>query len=742
MRVLVGYTAQVPQIVMHRPLPGRENKRDEIVAFGNGYTHLRPQPGASWNELLGECPNGWTPDVYIHWSPEYNALPWGWETADCLTAGVFGDWNLGGVVMQQTAPGFDVTFADRGGGERLKRFGHRRVEYVPLWAYYPELHRTLPDSERDIDILMVGNFNHAVQWERSRWLARIARLSQRWRVLVVTGVFGEEYVKLMNRAKIVFNRSIRGEINMRAYEAAACGAMLFYERENGEISSLYKDREECVLYGDEDLENLFSYYLAPENTAEREQIAAAGNRRVQTESYAHHFARMLDILEPYVAEHRENPEAFRRPFAALPELERGLRTASQWYHSSDRACFHRLNHIITTYQENFVSESDQAQISAFRGAMLGEWARRVPRDHEFCKEVIAVGISENQRAVRLNPYQVTARRNLGLLACFAGEIPYAEEILTTVLNQLADPQLTAEQLTGTLFPRDFDAFMVAVERVWDDYLVGSSEWVEGIRTVATAQIHFLLAGSAFDRAEYGICANHAREALKRMPHHNDSRQFLADSCRALGRIDEALSAYRQVCEEAPFDMEAWQDLASYQLELYRPDDALALLNSVRTLLDGCPVYAEFRPILETLVSQAYQAQSQIPPQQDNITRILAFPDWNDPHNWQGLIRDFVQEYEPSLPVLLMLRVDPSRYPDATQLLERLQGFLVNDLALATMPNITLLNQPLGPPNEWQLYSTADAVIFADAHCGFRASLADNLGCTVQDRIGMQWEKAA
>ena len=635
MRVLVGYTAQVPQIVMHRPLPGRETKRDEIVAFGNGYTHIQPQPGASWGELLDQCPNDWTPDVYIHWSPEYNALPWGWENAECLNVGVFGDWNLGGVVMQQTAPGFDIVFADKGGGQRLRNFGHERVEYVPLWAYYPELHRTLPNAERDIDILMVGNFNHAVQWERSRWLARIARLSARYRVLVVTGVYGEEYVQLMNRAKIVFNRSIRGEINMRAYEACACGATLFYERENSEINVLYQDKKECILYGEDDLEELLAYYLAPQNTAEREQIALAGNRRVQTETYAHHFARMLDILEPYVAERKANPEQFHRPFTDLPEWERGLRTGSQWYHSSDRACFHRLNHIITTMQENFVAPNEQAELAAFRGAMLGEWARRIPKDHEFSKEVIAVGLSENQRAVRLNPHQITSRRNLGLLACYAGEMPYAEETLNTVLKQLDDPALTADQLTGALFPRDFDVFMVAVERVWDDYKVGSAEWVENIRRVAAAQIHFLLAGAAFDRAEYDICARHAAEVLKRMPHHSDSRQFLADSCRALGRVEEALLAYRQVVDEAPFDMEAWQDFATYLLELYRPDEALTLLNSVRTLLNGCSVYAEFRPALDTLVSQSYQAQGQLPPRQDNVTRILAFPDWNAPAKLAG-----------------------------------------------------------------------------------------------------------
>src|SRR5205807_214149 len=40
-------------------------------------------------------------------------------------------------------------------------------------------------------------------------------------------VFGDEYRKLLSRARIVFNRSIRGECNKRVFEAAATGALLF-----------------------------------------------------------------------------------------------------------------------------------------------------------------------------------------------------------------------------------------------------------------------------------------------------------------------------------------------------------------------------------------------------------------------------------------------------------------------------------------------------------------------------------
>ena len=41
------------------------------------------------------------------------------------------------------------------------------------------LHRLLPSSDRNIDILMIGNFNHTIHAGRARFLARVSRLSAR-----------------------------------------------------------------------------------------------------------------------------------------------------------------------------------------------------------------------------------------------------------------------------------------------------------------------------------------------------------------------------------------------------------------------------------------------------------------------------------------------------------------------------------------------------------------------------------
>ena len=274
-------------------------------------------PDMRWPDIWRNSRPSWQPDVYIHWSPEYNPIPEGLEAADCLTVGVFGDWNLGGRAMRTVGGHFDVLVADRAGCDRLQNMGYAHVLHSLLWAFDPQKHRRLSGLEgseaqaRDIDVLMIGNFNHAVQWERAPWLARVAGLSRQHRVVVTSGLYEDAYVQAMNRAKIVFNRSIRGEANMRAYEAPACGALMFYEAGNREIGDIYTDREHCVLYDDTNLETLLAYYLAPENDAERERIA---QQRLAARPAAQLRASLCQLCSP-----TWNPCLASAPVRSLPK---------------------------------------------------------------------------------------------------------------------------------------------------------------------------------------------------------------------------------------------------------------------------------------------------------------------------------------------------------------------------------------------------------------------------------------
>jgi spore maturation protein CgeB len=134
-----------------------------------------------------------------------------------------------------------------------------------------------------------------VQRERLPWLGRLARLAERWRVHIAEGVFGDDYRRLLARARIVYNRSARREINRRVGETAAAGALLFQEDDNSEVPGLLRDGQEYIAYSADNLEERLTYYLEHED--ERQAIAAAGHQKVSAYSFEPLWQEQLDQIE-------------------------------------------------------------------------------------------------------------------------------------------------------------------------------------------------------------------------------------------------------------------------------------------------------------------------------------------------------------------------------------------------------------------------------------------------------------
>lgn len=721
MNVLAGHINRIPEVMTHLPLPGRENRPDQILAFGNGYAHVRHVPGMSWEALLASCPSGWSPDVYIHWSPEYNAVPEGLERATCLTVGVFGDWNLGGRAIHAVGELFDVLVADRNGTQRLRQRNYTHVLYAPLWAFDPQMHRRIP-CERDLDIVMVGSFNHAIQWERARWLARVAKLSRHYRVVVTSGVYGEEYVRLLNRAKIVFNRSIRGELNMRTFEATACGALLFYERENPEIRDLFVDREECVLYGEEDLEDLLAYYLAPVNAAERERVAQAGWARVQSHTYAHHFSRLLDQLEPFVEAKRSGTMPPRR-FTEYPLEQQRLRRAHQWYLSCNQETYDLM-------ERELREETDSADTAHFRGVLLAERACHLPATPTR-SALFENAYQELLRALQLDPEYTMARHNLGWLLHHMGRTNESETELRAVVHQLESPQLTPHQLRGPCFPREFDTCDVQVEQVWNHFCPETDAWKGALRQVLLGQIYLRWTQDRFQQADFEGAIHYAEQAVRCWPGNGVTQYHLARALRAAGRAEEALTTYQQAIDTSPFLLEAWQEQIQLLVDLQRLEQAMEQLNEILAILDGSPYYAGARPAFDHLRAVALQSQKRAT-HEPSAMRWLAFADWSTPGDWQALLQDLAELTTSAEAPLLLLRIDPERFPNGLRVLEQVRAFLMQsrELSEAILSRITLICQPIAPQDQWKLYRLASAVIVTPRATGYYLDLARNAGVPV------------
>ncbi len=208
----------------------------------------------------------------------YTSIPPALWSAPVPLVGLAGDWNLLWHHYRRALPRCDLVLTDTLGVETLAREGIAHARPANLYGCGRDfLDGPPPEAPRDIDLLFVGNLHPDVQGERLPWLARLARLAGRWRVVIRGDVYGDGYRALLARARVVFNRAARGECNMRTFEAAAAGALLFQEADNREVPAFFVAGREYVAYGADDLEALLEYYLARED--ERVALAAAAARR-------------------------------------------------------------------------------------------------------------------------------------------------------------------------------------------------------------------------------------------------------------------------------------------------------------------------------------------------------------------------------------------------------------------------------------------------------------------------------
>ncbi len=251
----------------------------------------------SWDELERKLPAGFVPDLILIYWPDQEPLPAGLEHCPVPIVGVISDYNLALPYIAGLWPFFDTILCDRAGQELFANLSFADVRYWCQYAHKRPFHHRMPEIRtRDIDIGFAGNLNPAVQRERAPWLDRVRDLGNRGvGAELVSGQFGRAYGQFLNRCKIGWNRSIRGEMNLRGFEVPACGAVLMMERDNLEVRDFFEPDEECVLYDDDDFEQVVIDLLGDDDR--RERIAAAGHRRVQDHRLGRRIGDLQNVLQ-------------------------------------------------------------------------------------------------------------------------------------------------------------------------------------------------------------------------------------------------------------------------------------------------------------------------------------------------------------------------------------------------------------------------------------------------------------
>jgi 2-polyprenyl-3-methyl-5-hydroxy-6-metoxy-1,4-benzoquinol methylase len=189
---------------------------------------------------------------------------------------------------------FDFVFAaQKDGATRLCDEGIS-TSWLPL-ACDPEVHCKHDDPKRH-DVCFVGNLAPGPR-------ADLLRLIQeKYPDAFVGQRYFEEMAKTYSAARVVFNRSVRNDVNMRVFEAVACGSLLLTNdlRDNGQEELLQDGKHLATYTGAEGLLDRLAFYLTHEEV--RERIAAAGRAEVLAKhTYGHRMARLLEEVGQGIA---------------------------------------------------------------------------------------------------------------------------------------------------------------------------------------------------------------------------------------------------------------------------------------------------------------------------------------------------------------------------------------------------------------------------------------------------------
>ena len=173
-----------------------------------------------------------------------------------------------------------------------------------LLTFDENLQRKIPGTVKDIDLLFVG-------WLSKRRRTILKKISSQFNCLA-TSAYGEDLVRLSNRAKIVLNIHAEDflDTEYRVFETLGCGSFLLSERLSSE--NPFSERELVQFEDTEDLMKKIRYFL--DHTEERETIAEQGHASaLKNHTYTHRARQMVETMSLYRnRQNREKSKTVRR----------------------------------------------------------------------------------------------------------------------------------------------------------------------------------------------------------------------------------------------------------------------------------------------------------------------------------------------------------------------------------------------------------------------------------------------
>lgn len=189
---------------------------------------------------------------------------------------------------------FDHSFiAQKNFVQSLKQDGIKSVSWLAL--AYPENDLSL--GPRNLDVSYVGSTNWDLYPERGTLLSII---TQNHPTSFIGTAEPLHMFEIYHRSKIVFNYSLKNDLNMRFFEAMGSGALLITNQiiDNG-VDEIFRQGEDFIFYfNSEDLLSKLQYLL--NNSVELERVARNGMLKVRSEHTYRNRAAAILKFQPEV----------------------------------------------------------------------------------------------------------------------------------------------------------------------------------------------------------------------------------------------------------------------------------------------------------------------------------------------------------------------------------------------------------------------------------------------------------
>jgi glycosyltransferase involved in cell wall biosynthesis len=243
-------------------------------------------------KIIAVCP--FSPDLVLFIEGgTMRVFPLGLEKLDCLTAWYAIDTHMDYEKHLRISRVFDVTFVcQKEYVEKFKEDGIKQVFWLPL-AAASELY-SRHNHKRIYDIAYIGGMGKLHNKTRYELLESI---KQNFPSVFFGMALPNEMAQIYQKARIVFNKSINNDVNMRYFEAMAAGALLVTDHTiNNGAEDLFEPGKDFVEYYDEHslLEEL-KRFLG--NEPLRSDISERAKRKVlANHTYRHRVKQLISEI--------------------------------------------------------------------------------------------------------------------------------------------------------------------------------------------------------------------------------------------------------------------------------------------------------------------------------------------------------------------------------------------------------------------------------------------------------------